>query len=364
MGIYLRKKKLAGGRLSLFLDYCHNGIRYRKYLGIILEKPKDSPSREANRKKWELALSIRAKCELNILAGNHGIPTQEKRRNESLLEVFREFKEQYTQKDKNVVKALHNHIKNFLPDETITLAQADETFCRRFYEYLKIHLKGYSPTNYYRKFKQFFQICVDRQWLSNNPAHKIRLRSTYDIKKEILTFEEIETLAQTPCKNADVKKAFLFSCNTGIRWCDITRLTPANIDRKLRLLTFTQRKTEGNSSVAVVHINLNSNAMMLTQTTNEQKRTKPIFSLPSYNYTLRIIQQWVVDAGISKHITYHCARHSFITNLVIKGTDIKTVSSLAGHSSTRHTEKYIHLIDSRKEKAVDSFPTFHLTETR
>ena len=36
--------------------------------------------------------------------------------------------------------------------------------------------------------------------------------------------------------------------------------------------------------------------------------------------------------------------------------NIKTAASLAGHSTTRHTEKYVHIIDELKQKAVDSLP--------
>ena len=52
----------------------------------------------------------------------------------------------------------------------------------------------------------------------------------------------------------------------------------------------------------------------------------------------------------------HCARHSFITNIMANGANIKTAASLAGHSTTRHTEKYVHIIDELKQKAVDSLP--------
>jgi len=55
-------------------------------------------------------------------------------------------------------------------------------------------------------------------------------------------------------------------------------------------------------------------------------------------------------------VLFHCARHSFITNIMANGANIKTAASLAGHSTTRHTEKYVHIIDELKQKAVDSLP--------
>ena len=73
-------------------------------------------------------------------------------------------------------------------------------------------------------------------------------------------------------------------------------------------------------------------------------------------FLLSMENKWVKRANIHKHITFHCARHSFITNIMANGANIKTAASLAGHSTTRHTEKYVHIIDELKQKAVDSLP--------
>ena len=59
---------------------------------------------------------------------------------------------------------------------------------------------------------------------------------------------------------------------------------------------------------------------------------------------------------LASYILFHDLRHSFITNIMANGANIKTAASLAGHSTTRHTEKYVHIIDELKQKAVDSLP--------
>jgi len=76
---------------------------------------------------------------------------------------------------------------------------------------------------------------------------------------------------------------------------------------------------------------------------------------------LKDIRIWVKRAGIDKHITWHCARHSFAVNLLGEcQTDIKTVASLLVHSGLKHTEKYTRAVDSLKEKAVNSLPEITL----
>ena len=71
---------------------------------------------------------------------------------------------------------------------------------------------------------------------------------------------------------------------------------------------------------------------------------------------LKALRRWTARAGIDKHITWHCARHSFAVNVLTRGADIKTVSSLLGHASLKHTEKYTRAVDSLKRAAIDSLP--------
>ena len=63
---------------------------------------------------------------------------------------------------------------------------------------------------------------------------------------------------------------------------------------------------------------------------------------------------------INKHISWHCARHSFAVNILNNGANIKTVSSLLGHSGLRHTEKYTRAVDSLKQEAINSLPELKL----
>ena len=59
------------------------------------------------------------------------------------------------------------------------------------------------------------------------------------------------------------------------------------------------------------------------------------------------LRKAVVNSGISKRITAHTFRHSFATQLLLNGADIRTVQDLLGHSDVRTTEIYTHVIGSR-----------------
>jgi site-specific recombinase XerD len=81
-----------------------------------------------------------------------------------------------------------------------------------------------------------------------------------------------------------------------------------------------------------------------------------IFPLPLNPDVNKQLRKWAKESGVNKHLSYHCARHSFAVNVLSRGADIKTVSSLLGHSSLVMTEKYTRVVDELKQKAIQSLP--------
>ena len=131
----------------------------------------------------------------------------------------------------------------------------------------------------------------------------------------------------------------------------------ANVDFSNRLLRFEQAKTRGHSAASSVAIPLNDGLLGLI---GRGEREALIFTLPSYTMCRKALRHWTAHAGIDKHITWHCARHSFAVNILNNGANIKTVASLLGHSGLKHTEKYTRAVDSLKQAAIDSLPELKL----
>ena len=366
MGIKLIKKKITDGRVSLYLSICTNGKRKKEALGIILEKGHDRLTRDMNKIKLSIARSLQVRRELDyllnkitdldpILQQPSPPPEPVKGSDRDLLEIFSGYIDSYTKADLRILKASYNHLLEYSKANTLPLSGINKNFCKGFLDYLYQKFRGNTPSLYFKKFKNILNFCIDEGYIEKNPALSIHPTQRYALTKEILTPSEIEKLALTPCSNPQIKRAFLFSCHSGLRWCDIKQLKYENIDYSRNLLRITQQKVSSHSSSAVLFLNLNNSAMRIIGSQASDKKGL-IFTLPSHARALRIIKDWTQTAGINKHISFHCARHTFITMLIDNGAGIKTAASLAGHSSTRHTEKYIHVVDRQKQKAVDNLP--------
>lgn len=86
-----------------------------------------------------------------------------------------------------------------------------------------------------------------------------------------MSIEEIQMLINTtyPQQNLEVRRAFIFCLYTGIRFCDVKDLVFSNVDYSNKLLTFNQKKAQGQSSKSWVTIPLNDGLLQLIGTSEK-----------------------------------------------------------------------------------------------
>ncbi|MBO7664387.1 tyrosine-type recombinase/integrase [Candidatus Saccharibacteria bacterium] len=69
----------------------------------------------------------------------------------------------------------------------------------------------------------------------------------------------------------------------------------------------------------------------------------------------RIIEKYARMAGITKHVSPHTLRHSFATDLLMNGADLRSVQSLLGHADVSTTQIYTHVTDQHLKEIHDKF---------
>jgi len=152
-------------------------------------------------------------------------------------------------------------------------------------------------------------------------------------------------LERTECRNAEIKRAFLFSCYTGLRLSDVIRLRWENITEDR--ITLIQKKTKSLSTNKLLP---KAKELLGTRSNHADK----VFNLPERTWLSEILKKWIADAGITKDITFHSARHSFAMLGLVEGNiDIYTLKGLLGHSSISATQVYAKMIDKVKDAGID-----------
>lgn len=399
----LMGRALSDGRDSLYLEFyfgkseitSRSGKTYMKnerrneILGLYLWRaPRTPEERRQNKETLEIAKRIRFEKGQELLESAEGYRLK-KKKEVDLLKWMKEYYDAYTKADKREIKRayvcfldyLTDPKGEYLPGPHCTREEreaAAEQKARRtrglklkpqqltkasvigFTEYLQKRFTGEGPHTVYARFKKMLRAAVEADVLIKNPAANISLKiDNSTLRKEVLSVGEIQQLIETHYdgENSDIRRAFIFCLYCGLRWCDVKDLTYANVDYSNRLLKFEQAKTKGHSSASGVVIPLNDGLLRLI---GKGDRGALIFPLPSHGMCLKALRHWVKRAGIDKHITWHCARHSFAVNILNNGANIKTVASLLGHSGLKHTEKYTRAVDSLKEAAINSLPELKL----
>lgn len=366
MGVHLRKKKIANGKESLYLDFYppikgrDGKLTRREYLNkYIYENPKNADEKLHNKENLIVAEGIKNKREKEILNEQDGIfNTQNKKRD--FLEFFENLCEKRKESEGNYGNWLSvlQYLRAFT-DGKCKMGDLTEEFCEGFKEYLLsanrlntvkgLKLAQNSALSYFNKFRCAVNDAYESRLLNDNPLRHVKGIKQKESKREFLTQEELQILAKTPCDLEPIKNAALFSALTGLRWGDISKLKWRDIQstENRYFIHLIQNKTEDvmMHPISVTAINLLG---------ERGKPNEGLFEGLKYNDSNNDkIKRWILRAGIHKKITFHNFRHTYATLLLNKGVDIYTVSEMLGHKKIETTMIYAKVLSETKVKAAN-----------
>lgn len=378
MKVHLRnRKQTKNGTISQYLEYylgttinsdgTHKVKRQYEYLDLpLIDKPKLSETeKEKNRANKELALKILTDRQNSINHQEYGFLNQ-KSTNLSFTDYFKNYIA--NEKPYDIYKSSFLSFQEFTKGTNIKFKDFDFGLYKEFVYYLLNKKQSYGISdrpikpktvkNYltvlHTVLKKSYNenlfpnyLLLKKQIDSNNPFPKVP-----DTDREYLTLDEIKLLSKSYLKKQSLKTAFLFSCLTGLRISDIKKMKWSEIqkDGENYKYVFYSKKT-GKPE----HLHLNKQAIELLGVFG--KPDENVFdNLYISSYDNKVIHNWVKANGIQKHITFHCARHTFATLQLTLGTDIVVVSKLLGHSNINTTMIYAKIIDERKVEAMNKIP--------
>lgn len=159
-----------------------------------------------------------------------------------------------------------------------------------------------SKASYFRKLSACINHAYDERIIAVNPLRGIEGFKDAEVKRDYLTLEEVRKLAETPCRYPVLKRAFLFSCLTGLRKSDIQKLLWGDVQKfgEFTRIIFKQKKTGGQE-----YLDISPQAeKYLGERGNPED---PVFTGFTYgSWTSVELQRWSMTAGIKKNLTFHC----------------------------------------------------------
>ena len=364
--VKVRTKKLANGNESIYLDIYSDGRRKYEYLKLYLLPGRENKTK--NKETMAFANAVKAKRIVEIQNGRFGFENG-KKTNLTLMEWMEETRKMKMEKGKSnayikISNATINHLSRYLNGRKIKLSDVDKKFIKGFIAYLRkgktnkgTLMTEHSVYLYFETLLIALNVAVKMELIDKNPCLDIFPEDRPKQKsavREYLTIDEVKTLIDTPCDDMRVKRIFLFSCFTGLRFVDIKNLKWKDIikvDEGVYQIELVQQKTK-----QLVVIPLTENAMRWLPERADKGEDDNVFQVPFICIAYPHLHKWAKKAGINKNVTYHVGRHTYATLLLYYGADLYTVSKLLGHTNVKTTQIYAKVMDESKRKAVNLIP--------
>ncbi|MCS5622626.1 MAG: site-specific integrase [Candidatus Marinimicrobia bacterium] len=250
----------------------------------------------------------------------------------------------------------YKHLKSFIVKhfrtEDVCLVDLQKSFISDFAYYLKTDLKiGVNTSNkYLMHLKKIVKDAVYQDLIPSSPFEFFKLKNK-PVIKEFLKSHEVDALIYTDIKDQGVdlvRDVFVFCCHTGLAYVDIKQLTHDNLTIGIDGNTWLQIYREKTHTPSLVPLSEHAKQMVHKYKNHPKAVSRnlvfPVHSNQKMNVNLKKVAKL---CGIEKNLSMHVARHTFATETMTKDVPLITVSHMMGHSSTKTTQIYAKLVNTK-----------------
>lgn len=175
--------------------------------------------------------------------------------------------------------------------------------------------------------------------------------------------EKIDTSVEQGLRDQSIVE-LLFS--SGLRVSELTRLDRDHVNTKRREFMVRGKGQKDRpvfiSKIAADHIEkyLETRTdtlppLFISYSRNATPETSGNYRRLTARSIQRILSHYARLAGITKHVSPHTMRHSYATDLLMNGADLRSVQSMLGHSNISTTQVYTHVTDEHLREIYEQF---------
>lgn len=217
--------------------------------------------------------------------------------------------------------------------------------------------------------RSFLKFCAKRDISAMNPA-KIELARTHRKQVTFLNEEELELLFKQPKTDTLVglrDRAILeLLFASGLRVSELVGLNKDHINLKRREFMVRGKGekdrlvfiSEGAAEWIQRYLDKrtdNSRPLFIRYGGSKKVDLSGNFQRLTARSIQRLVSRYALMAGITKHVSPHTMRHSFGTDLLMNGADLRTVQVMLGHSNISTTQIYTHITDPHLKSAYEKY---------
>ena len=372
--VKIRTRENQDGTTTIILD-CFMGYyidfdgkkkpnRKRRFLDFkLIQNPKTPLEKQHNKDIEKKARIIANNWENSIMNEEYGLEDIEKTKSLVLVYLLKEIDRIQDSVSKRAYKSMLGHFNKHFPKD-ITFRQLNRREkAKNFYHYLTKeaikkdgnNLSTKSANKYFKRLRKLLKESKLEGFI-DELRFDVKLLPEKQTEVVYLTLEEFRKLENTEEKNISLKNAFLFACLTALRFGDLNKLTWGEIKEengKIRYDRIMDKKPNGKERRITNYFDLYAKKYIGGRQ-GDGDRVFPHLPKDASQKFNDKLHRWILRAGINKHITFHCAKHSFaMYHIVHKEVSPYKLASLLNHTDIRTSMHYYDLCSPElKEKLV------------